>query len=183
MKYYEIRVTLSDLKKRIYRKIRINENMTINKFCQIIITSMNGDLSHLYQLYCKDNIYMIDSDEVELYENNTVYMNNMELSILKLQKGDKFKLNYDFGDDWYFHITVSKVLDDDKFDKDFEVIDGKGLGIIEDCGGIGTLVEYAKGNLDDEGSELAEYIEMCDLDEFDLEECNYTIEGMLDTIE
>ena len=182
MKYYEIRVTLNDLKKRIYRKIRIRADITINKFCEIVILSMNGDLTHLYQLNCNNCTYMPDCYGEYSYEDDVVYMKNKKISSLKLQKGDKFSLDYDFGDDWQFNITVSKVVEDTNFNKPFEVINGKGLGIIEDCGGIWKLMEYANGTLDEEESEMKEFMETFDLDEFDLEKCNQMLEAMLNII-
>ena len=70
----------------VYRNIEICGNSTLNQLCQIILESFDFIDEHLYE-FCMD----ITLDEV------------------RLCKGQKFTLHYDFGDDWMFTITVSKI--------------------------------------------------------------------------
>ena len=51
---YTVKVTLNNFEKLITRKFEINDNVKIEDFCKAIIVSMNGDLSHLYQLKYKN---------------------------------------------------------------------------------------------------------------------------------
>lgn len=47
---YRIKVTLKGFEKLIKRTFVINDNVKINDFCKVVITSMNGYLEHLYTL-------------------------------------------------------------------------------------------------------------------------------------
>lgn len=50
---------------------------------------------------------------------------------------------YDWGDNWQFNVTLSKIMDgNDEYD--FNVISSKGYGIIDDCGGICGLSDIFK---------------------------------------
>ena len=132
-KCYKIKVTLYKFARTIKRTMLINDNVKIKDFCESIIISMNGDLSHLYTLEYKDNIYIMDMMDIDSYKE--IKMGTKRLSKLLLEEKDKLILNYDFGDDWIFQITINKVLDEHN-DKDITIIDGIGKGIVEDCGGV-----------------------------------------------
>lgn len=145
-----LNVSLEGFGKDIKRKIIVNDDILISDFCENIVIAMNGDLSHMYSL--KINGSFID----ELYES-------LKLKTLFLQENQKFKLYYDFGDGWIFNISVSKI-NNGYNKKSFEVISGKGYGIVEDCGGTWGLHEVFYG----ENSYYGHY----DINDFDLEKCN-----------
>lgn len=69
-----------------------------------------------------------------------------------------------------FYVKVSKITDGFN-EKEFEVIDGKGYGIVDDCGGIYGLCSIFDGESD--------YFEPIDIDEFDLEETQKYVESTL----
>lgn len=168
---YEFRVTLTDFKRRIYRIIRVNGSMTIEDFCEAVIYSMNGDCYHLYALEFRGERFLCNGEDIELYDDNEQFMKKKKISFLRLNKGDRLKINYDFGDDWYFLLTVRKVLEEESNEYPI-VLDGKGLGIVEDCGGIWGLEEIIN---EDISSERKEAFGDINIDEFDLDECNCRI--------
>lgn len=139
-------VSLNCFDKYIKRKIRVNNDIIIDKFCRALIASMNGDLSHLYTIKMGKNW----CDEAIL---------DRELNYLDLPVGKKFKVIYDYGDNWEFNIRISKITDGHS-DKEFEVLDGKGYGIVEDCGGVYRLGDIYNGE--------SEYFGSYDIEEFDL---------------
>lgn len=145
-----LNVSLERFGKDIKRKIIVNDDILIRDFCENIVIAMNGDLSHMYSL--KINGSFID----ELYES-------LKLKTLFLQEKQKLNLYYDFSDGWIFNISVSKI-NNGYNKKSFEVISGKGYGIVEDCGGTLGLYEVFYG----ENS----YYEQYDINDFDLEKCN-----------
>ena len=145
-----LNVSLEEFGKDIKRKIIVNDDILISDFCENIVLAMNGDLSHMYSLKINGN--SID----ELYES-------LKLKTLFLQEKQKLKLYYDFGDGWIFNITVSKI-NNGYNKKTFEVISGKGYGIIEDCGGNWGLYQAFY----DENPYCGHY----DINDFDLEKCN-----------
>lgn len=163
--HYIMNVTLEGFTKEIKRKISVDSNMMLDNFTMRVIVSMRGDLSHLYNIIVNK----------EYLDDNMI--NAHDLTFLDLQEKSKFKIEYDFGDGWIFNISVSKVLEG-YGTKKFEVLSGKGYGIVEDCGGIWGLAELFKrynnetnDEDDDEG-----YWGSYDINEFDLEEINETID-------
>ena len=151
-KRYTFNVCLDGFNTEIKRKIVVNNNISMDDFCRKVVLSMNGDLSHLYCIIKGKN--WIDKENFGL---------DYELYYLNIKEKQKFKIMYDYGDSWEFIVTLVKI-EDGYSDNDFEVIKGKGYGIIDDCGGIGGLDNIFSG----EYTEWGEY----DINEFDLEECN-----------
>lgn len=136
-------ISLNGYAKYIKRKIVVNNNISIDKFCRAIIASMNGDMSHLYTIKMNKKWY----DENILDE---------KLTYLELQVGTKFSVVYDYGDNWKFDIKVSKVIDGYN-DKEFEIMNGMGYGIVDDCGGIYGLENVFNGKSDFESYNINDF--------------------------
>ena len=153
-KSYIFNVSLEGFNKEIKRKVKVNNDILIESFCRKIITSMNGDLSHCFSIK-RSKEYL-----------NQIY-NKVELFYLDLKEKQRFKIFYDYGDDWEFNLTLSKISDDYNENKEFEVLSGKGYGIIDDCGGVWGLGDIFSG----EDTDWGEY----DINDFDLDECNETV--------
>ena len=147
-KSYEINVSLEGFTKEIKRKILVDSNVSLYNFARCVIISMNGDLSHSYGI--KRGKDYID-DEI---------LTEQDLNYFELQKGQRLKIIYDWGDSWTFNLRVSKVIDGYGEEKKFKVLSGKGYGIIDDCGGAGRLSEIFEGK----DKSWGEY----DINEFDL---------------
>ena len=152
-KRYVFNVSLYGFEKEIKRKIVVNNNILIEDFCMMVILAMNGDLSHLYGIKIGKQ-YLSE------------YFNDLELYYLNLKEKQKFKIVYDMGDNWIFNLTLSKIIDE-YGDNEFEVIAGKGYGIIDDVGGIWGLENIFSGR----DTSWGKY----NIDDFDLEECNENI--------
>ncbi len=138
-------VSLNGFDKEIKRKIIVNNNILIDKFCRAVIVSMQGEIDHLYTVKFNKRL----SDENILDE---------KLSYLELSVGSKFKVIYDYGDNWQFNVRVSKV-NSGFHDKEFEILSGLGYGIVEDCGGVNGLNAVFSG-------------ESCSFDSYDINEFN-----------
>ena len=154
-KRYVFNVSLYGLEKEIKRKIIVNNNISINHFCRGVILAMNGDLSHDYGIKIGKSYLSEDYNDLELF-----YLN--------LRVKQKFKIIYDWGDNWLFNITLSKVIDE-YGNKEFEVISGKGYGIIDDVGGVWRLVDVFDGR----DTSWGKY----NINDFDLERCNKSVEN------
>lgn len=154
-KRYEMNVQLEGVKKEIQRKIVVDSNVNLDKFCRMIIYSMRGDMSHGYGL--KIGKEYIDEDILEC----------RDLNFLELKVNQRLKVIYDWGDSWNFAISVRKILEG-YGNKRFEVIKGKGYGIIDDCGGIYSLSQIFNGKDTDWGK--------YDINDFNLNEINRIID-------
>ena len=106
-KQYLMKVYPAGRGREVYRNIEICGDNTLNQLCQIILEAFDFIDEHLYE-FCMDNRmyseYSYQSDP-EGDEPST----DITLDELGLSKGQKFSLYYDFGDDWMFTITVSKI--------------------------------------------------------------------------
>ena len=106
-KQYLMKVYPAGRGREVYRNIEICGDNTLNQLCQIILEAFDFIDEHLYE-FCMDNRmyseYSYQSDP-EGDEPSTEII----LDELRLEEKQKFSLHYDFGDDWMFTITVSKI--------------------------------------------------------------------------
>lgn len=154
-KRYIMNISLDGYETEIKRKISVDSNVKLDKFCRCVILSMNGDLSHLYGI--KRAKEYVDNEIIE----------EQDLNYFELKEKQRLKVIYDFGDNWIFHITISKIIEG-YGNKRFEVLSGKGYGIIDDCGGIGDLYDiFNKINTD-----WGEY----DINDFNIKQINQVID-------
>lgn len=59
--------------------------------------------------------------------------------------GDTITFTYDFGDGWTFPIRLEEIIDDEVYEQASPlVLEGEGLGIIEDVGGVGAMSDCVK---------------------------------------
>lgn len=123
-------IYLEGFKKKINRKINVNDKIKLQDFCEFVIISMNGNCKHLYQLITDDEFAYLDPGCIvnPLYEEEVI--TDEILADLGLENGQELMLNYDFYMDWEIMIEIENVSEG-YFDSDFEVIDGKGKGLIE----------------------------------------------------
>lgn len=155
-KRYIMNISLEGFKSEIKRKISVDSNVKIYQFCRSVITSMNGDLSHIYGM--KIGREYID-DEI---------LKEQDLNYLELKENQKLKIIYDFGDNWVFNITVNKIIEEYGHTRKFNVLSGKGYGIIDDCGGVGELCDIFN-KINKEWGE-------CDINDFDVDRINRKID-------
>lgn len=93
---------------------------------------------------------------------------------------DTMDFRYDFGDGWQFVLTLKNIYNDLEHTVAApSVIEGKGLGIIEDCGGISDLADLMETfkNKSDGYEEMVEWLgtDEIDFETFDIEKCNQNI--------
>ena len=163
-KLYEMNAKLVGFEKEIQRKFRVDGSMDLNTFCECVILSFNGDLSHCYTVkrkkeYLEDEFFACD------------------LNYLELEEKQRLTVIYDYGDSWEFKIEIKKIIPftDEMLDLPvFEVVKGKGYGIIDDCGGIWGLEKIFDGR----NEEWGEY----DINDFSLEETNSSLEKYLNKL-
>lgn len=107
IKQYLIRVYPAGLGREVYRTIEICGDKTLNQLCQVILETFNFTDEHLYE-FCMDN-HMYREYNYQSDPEDDQPSAEVTLDELNLRKGQKFSLHYDFGDDWMFTITVSKI--------------------------------------------------------------------------
>lgn len=129
----KMNIYIKGLKKAGERTIEVNDNISIKKFCEYIILSLNGNCKHLYQLLLNyETTYLCDGCNKITYEEHM--MDDLTLEDIGLDVNDELMLNYDFKSDWEFILKVTEN-EEGYFNKEFNVTSGSGVGILEDCGG------------------------------------------------
>ncbi len=107
-KQYSIKVYPAGMGREVYRNIEICGDETLDRLCQIILEAFDFDDEHLYE-FCMDNCMYSENSYQSDPEEDDDASTDIALDKLKLNKGQKFWLHYDFGDDWMFTITVHKI--------------------------------------------------------------------------
>lgn len=93
---------------------------------------------------------------------------------------------YDFGDDW----KIDLILEETVFETDLpttklpNVLQGEGMGIIENCGGVSMLETIREAFETKSGDEYEEFskwlgVEELDLDSFDVKSCNSSLRNKM----
>ena len=78
---------------------------------------------------------------------------------------DTITFAYDFGDGWTFPIRLEEIIDDKVYEEVSPLIlDGEGLGIIEDVGGVGAMSDCVKAFEKKSGEDYSEWLGLKDLD-------------------
>ena len=100
-------------------------------------------------------------------------------------EGDKLQFNYDFGDDWNISLYLEKILVLQDFPgKELpRVLEGKGFGIVEDCGGIPGLENLVKAFKKKKGEDYQLYSDWLgiadfDINTFDLDDMNFRVKKL-----
>lgn len=125
---YIFKVTLTD-HPEIYRVIKVPAVFSLGSLVYAILSSFRAEELHLFKVKYKNVDYYCSA-----YEDAQMYADDIALASLKLRKGVKMELNYDFGENYIFSIEyIGKEVHDKLLnEEDIEVIEGNGYGIIED---------------------------------------------------
>ena len=174
---YEIRTKLRGFRPSIWRRFIISGDSSVETLELAILYMFNVDWGHMYDLYNPE------TDVRYEHQRNIDAMsewgprdsiNSEETKVSAFNVGDKLLLSYDYGDGWEFEVNIKKIYDTKEPPKYPHVISGKGLGIIDDIGGVWSLEDYYNTPEDEMDPELLDWTggEKIDLDEFDKDELN-----------
>lgn len=187
---YEFKITLKGIDEiKIWRKIKVNENITFRDLHLVIQDVMGWYDCHMYQFSPKGwgSKPILSEDEDEDFSSSEHFDVNAKESF----ESEKIKINqyfkaakdkivyiYDFGDDWQHDVVLTKINDEKILHP--VCLDGSGACPFEDCGGIGGYLHYLDILKDRNHEEYEETIEWLCLDEdedwdenfFDVDEAN-----------
>lgn len=174
---YEIRTKLRGFKPSTWRRFIISGNSSIETLEQAILLMFNVEWGHMYDLYNTftgiryENQRNIDAMN-EWGARDSVNSEKAKVSIFNV--GDKLLLTYDYGDNWKFEINIKRIDNSVVTPKYPHIISGKGLGIIEDIGGVWSLQDYYDTPESEMDPEMLDWMggEKIDLDEFDKNDLN-----------
>lgn len=174
---YEIRTKLRGFRPSTWRRFIISGNSSVSMLMRAILFMFNVDWGHLYDLYNPATDIRYENQETieamsEWKSEDAVNAEWGKVSIF--EQGDKLILSYDYGDGWEFEVDIKKVDNSALAPKYPHILSGKGLGIIDDIGGVGSLQDYYDLPEDQLAPGIIEWTggEKIDLDEFDKDGLN-----------
>jgi hypothetical protein len=138
--FYLLRVSLENIQPIIWRKIQVPGNFTLGDLHEVLQVVMGWENAHLHSFTIQGIEYQDTSsiDYIDMWSPECEDENDYDLDDLNLQKGQRLRYTYDFGDDWYHQIIVSKVTpaaEIDAKDKRPLCLGGARACPPEDCGG------------------------------------------------
>jgi len=187
-KIYQFYAELFDYEPLIWRRFQVTGDITLARFCYILMTLFEMRASHLFALEfplgakdgekvwryelptdynCPPGPYETDEDDPD---DETPYMTNKKLSSVMDRIGRGFIFTYDFGDNWSIPMEIEKEFVDEKYrsTKYPRVLEGEGYGIIEDCGGVYRLADLAEAYKKKKGEDYEYFSEWLGVDDFDM---------------
>lgn len=167
---YHIKITLSDSKPEIWRRLEIESSTKLDKASTVLLRTMGWEGYHLHQFIVGRTYYsMPDPDGyMEVLDERKYTL----ADILPKEKS-KCVYEYDFGDGWIHDIAVEKITEPEAGVKYPRCTAGKMACPPEDSGGVWgytNLVEILKDPEHDEHETFVEWLGLESGEEFDPKE-------------
>ncbi len=129
----QLHISLLDIDPPIWRRLIVPDNLSFAQLGQVLLIAMGWECYHLYEFRVgkctisdPENNY---GDDDNFHDQHTTLLHQI---IDGRQK--KFRLWYDFGDDWWHEIRIEKHLPDDGLG--VRLLEGENACPPEDCGGV-----------------------------------------------
>jgi hypothetical protein len=150
---YEINIELKGTDPKIWRKVQVNSDISLNELHHIIQISMGWTNSHLYSFIIEEIEYSLPEyhDDDHRYGDSRAYH-------LKKFKNEPIEYLYDFGDYWEHSVQIVKEIKDERLMHPI-FIEGAGTCPPEDVGGIHGFEEFKKIMSEKDHPERESYIE------------------------
>ena len=141
-----LHVSIDDVAPSVWRRIRVDADITLRSLHHILQASFGWTSSHLHQCDIEDDTYtMLDNeymlDLVEAPGQGPLDDRKAKLGRL-VYPGQRFVYLYDFGDSWTHTIHVESITEIPEKLGYATVIDGVGSCPPEDVGGPPGYIEF-----------------------------------------
>ena len=200
MKIYQFYAELEGYKPKMWRRFQVDADITVARLGYIVMAMYEMAASHLLFIEHERPFltpsgkkssrmelisrYGFPYDDIDVYEDEKEAAKS-KLSKINLEAPCRLLVWYDMGDDWRVIVTLEEVQETaDLPKKEFpKVLEGKGFGIVEDCGGVYALEHLAKAFKTKKGKEYKELkewlgVDDLDMDSFDIDDINFRIKTL-----
>ncbi|TSB45555.1 plasmid pRiA4b ORF-3 family protein [Alkalicoccobacillus porphyridii] len=140
--YYQVKMTMSDIKPPIWRRVLVPSNITFHKFHKVIQAAFDWQDYHQYVFKFPEFLIIEPSLEVPLKEGDK-HPKRTKIDTV-FEEYDHFYYEYDLGDSWEHKIEVEKVVIVDEEKHTPICIDGDRNRPPEDVGGVPGYEEFLK---------------------------------------
>ena len=139
---YQFKITLLDVEPPIWRRIQVDNFMTLRRLAAILLAVMGWSNSHLHQFKIGGKEYgMPDPDGLH---DSKDFTDEKKKKLRDFSEDDlkKFTFLYDFGDGWTHEVELEKVLDYSTKGIQPKCLDGARNCPPDDCGGTGGYERF-----------------------------------------
>ena len=148
MQFFQIKITLKDIKPPIWRRVLFAPEIKLDRLHDVLQIVMGWTNSHLHQF--ETSLGYIADPEFELEEAESSKKTTLQ-SVLHEPKSH-IRYEYDFGDGWDHQILLEKVVELDEPVLAF-CLGGARACPPEDCGGPWSYPEFLEAIKDPEHPE------------------------------
>lgn len=172
---YQVQIALRNFKPKIWRRLIVDPETSLEDFHRIIQTAMGWTNSHLHQFIKDKKFYSLPSED-DWGDSYSIDYRPFKIKDFLIKEKDRMVYEYDFGDGWEHDIILEKqiLLDNDLI---YPICTKAVLACPpDDCGGVwgySNLLTILADPKHKEHEEMKEWIgEYFDPDFVDLEEIN-----------
>jgi len=171
MKYFQIKVTLRDIKPPIWRRLLVAPEIKLDRLHDVLQVALGWTNSHLHQFETPEGYFANPAFELEETQSST----KATLKSVLYGAKSSIRYEYDFGDGWDHQILLEKIVELDESYVAY-CLDGARARPPEDCGGpwgYGDLLAIMKDPKHPEHESMSEWVGSGFAPEaFDAEEVN-----------
>ncbi len=172
---YQVQIALRNFKPKIWRRLIVDPETSLEDFHRIIQTAMGWTNSHLHQFFKNKKFYSLPRED-DWDDSYSIDYRPLKIKDLLIREKDRMVYEYDFGDGWEHDIILEKQVSLDN-DLIYPICIKAVLACPpEDCGGVwgySNLLTILGDPKHQEHEEMKEWIgEYFDPDFVDLEEIN-----------
>jgi hypothetical protein len=156
VQYFQLKITLKDIKPPIWRRILVAPEIKLDKLHDVLQIVMGWTNSHLHQFETPDGYFADPSFEVE----ETQSSRKVTLQSVLYGPKSSIRYEYDFGDTWDHQVQLEKVVELDQPVLAL-CLGGARSCPPEDCGGFwgyDNLLEILKNPKHPEYESMTEWI-------------------------
>lgn len=179
---WQLKVTLTDSKPPIWRRIQVPGSISLYKLHQIIQAIMPWQGYHLYEFQVGELRYGDPDPEDAFYERNVKSARRIKLSQVLPEPKAKLSYVYDFGDNWDHSVVVEKILPPEPGVTYLICLKGVRAAPPEDVGGVWGYEDFLAAVRDPTHEEHEHMLEWAggewDPERFDLARVNAALRQM-----
>lgn len=169
---YVIEVSLKDIKPRIWRRIAVPGEFTLDQVHQVIQTAMGWGSEHLHEFEIGGQSYgMPDPEDTMGWSDDMLDDSEVRLCDVVKDEDETFHYTYDFGDDWRHQLVVKRIEPPKEGTRYPNCEAGKRAAPPEDCGGPYGYADILEALKDPKNKKYAELLEWVGKD-YDPEACD-----------
>jgi pRiA4b ORF-3-like protein len=178
-KVYQLKVTLGDFDRPIWRRLLVSGDTTLGDLHWILQLAIGWTHSHLHFFEIGDAQY--SDPAFDLYEDPDEFKDEFRARLDRVvgKEGARFLYEYDFGDCWRHEIKVEKILPAVQGEIYPKLVDGERSCPPEDCGGVTGYTNFLEGIGDENHPEHEDLLAWAgghfDPERFDVEGVNWIL--------